>query len=259
MGSEETVRTFHSEECLQFIHQNYTPQRSLFFYQGKVRFERIIKVLEKWYDTFSFEGGQSTASAGITVYATGFDFATCPATEVIEEGHHQSHVLLGVPTFPIGHPDAAALALINNMLGGPGMNSRLNLALRERRGLVYNVESNLTHYTDTGYFSIYFGCDHNDVKRCLRLCQQEIDKMKNTPLSPTQLTAAKRQLQGQLGVSSANLENSAILMAKNMLRLGRVENLQQTCQRIDAVSPEQIMNVMNQLFDNDLLKTVIIQ
>ena len=182
-----------------------------------------------------------------------------PDSIVISSGHNQSHVLLGTTTYPIGHPNAAALALINNMLGGPGMNSRLNLALRERRGLVYNVESNVTTYTDAGYFSIYFGCDHQDVHRCLRLCHQQIEHLRLNPLTPAQLAAAKRQLCGQLGVGSANMENSAILMAKNLLRLGHVESLEETCPRIDAVTPEQITEVMNQLFNKERLISVVIE
>lgn len=258
LGSEETVRSFHSDDCLRFIRKNYIPQKSIFFFQGKVSFDRVVRMVEKWYD---FESKVERADEGIV------ERIKCKVERaesrvepfVISEGHHQSHVLLGAETYPIGHPNAAAVALINNLLGGPGMNSRLNLSLRERRGLVYNVESNVTNYTDAGYMGIYFGCDHNDVKRCLRLCHQEIERLGHSSLSPTQLAAAKRQLKGQLGVSSANLENNAILLAKNMLRLGRVESLEQACARIDAVTSEQITTVINQLFNKDLLKTIIIE
>lgn len=261
LGSEDTVRTFHSEECLQFIQENYTPQNAIFFFQGKEDFERVVRKLEKWYRPAQQVGedDKKTDSEPAPLAELDGDEGGIHAPFLLSEGHHQSHVLLGATTYPIGHPDAAALALINNILGGPGMNSRLNLSLRERRGLVYNVESNLTNYTDAGYFSIYFGCDHDDVRRCLRLCQQEIEHLGNTPLSLTQLTAAKRQLCGQHGVASANLENSAIMLAKNLLRLGRIETSEDTYQRINAVTPEQIMRIVNTLFGTDHLKAIIIQ
>ena len=277
LGSEETVRSFHSEDCLQFIHEYYTPQNAIFFFQGKAKFEQVVKKVEKYWtlrgvrseelgvrseklgvrSDFARPASRPDGNSSLLTPNSSLSEASSPI--VIHEGHHQSHVLLGARTYPIGHPNAAALALINNMLGGPGMNSRLNLTLRERRGLVYNVESNVTSYSDTGYFGIYFGCDHDDVKRCLRLCQQEIDRLASAPLSAMQLAAAKRQLKGQLGVSSANMENNAILLAKNMLRLGHCRSLEQTCAQIDNVSSELILTVMNQLFDKDLLRTVIIE
>ena len=274
LGSEETVRSFHSEQCLRFIADHYTSDRAVFFFQGKVGFDKVVRMVERHYElgeSFREQGaGFKVQVSGFKVQVSGSRFqgsgsrgATrsddMPEVITISEGHHQSHVLLGAETYPIGHPNAATVALINNILGGPGMNSRLNLALRERRGLVYNVESNVTSYTDTGYMGIYFGCDHDDVKRCLRLCHQEIERLAHAPLSPTQLAAAKRQLKGQLGVSSANMENNAILLAKNLLRLGRVDSLEQTCSRIDAITPELISTVMNQLFNKELLKTVIIE
>lgn len=273
LGSEETVRTFHSDDCLNFIRQNYTPQNSIFFFQGKVSLERVVKMVNQWYDPSDIIPTTETApksqldvecsdNASAQVFLSGnIGPLPTPVTKqfVISEGHHQSHVLLGTTSYPIGHPHAAALALINNILGGPGMNSRLNLALRERRGLVYNVESNVTTYTDAGYFSIYFGCDHSDVNRCLRICFQELEHLRTTPLTPTQLAAAKRQLCGQMGVSSANMENSAIFMAKNMLRLGHAESLEQTCARINAVTSELITQVINQLFNKERLITVIIE
>ena len=139
------------------------------------------------------------------------------------------------------------------------MNSKLNLALREKRGLVYTVESNINNYTDAGYFSIYFGCDHEDVSKCLKLCHSQLDHFRNVKMTSSQLAAAQRQLRGQLGVSMANLENNAIALAKNMLRLGHVESLEETCARIDAVTPDLMWEVANEVFDKSRLRTTIIQ
>ena len=252
LGSEETVRSFHSEACLDFIRQHYTTSHTLFFYQGNIAADKVVKSVEKWYearpDAMRTEGTLPVAATNVKAMSAD-----------AEPQHNQSHVILGAHAYPIGHENAAALALLNNILGGPGMNSRLNLALRERRGLVYTVESSITNYTDAGYFSIYFGCDHHDVNKCLKLCHAELDHFRNVSMTPTQLAAAQRQLRGQLGVSMANMENNAIALAKNMLRLGHVESLEETCARIDAVTPQQMLQVANEVFDKERLHVTIIQ
>lgn len=255
LGTEETVRNFHSEECLSFIRHHYTTSRTIFFFQGNIPLDRIVRTLEKWYeprpDFICTESDDKYAS--LNVIPTDKELGNT------ETSHNQAHVILGAPAYHIGHPNSAALALLNNILGGPGMNSKLNLALREQRGLVYTVESNINNYTDAGYFSIYFGCNHEDVSKCLKLCHTQLDHFRNIEMTPTQLAAAQRQLRGQLGISQANLENNAISLAKNMLRLGRVESLEETCARIDAVTPSLVQQVAYEVFDNSRLLTTIIQ
>lgn len=255
LGTEETVRNFHSKECLSFIRHHYTTSRAIFFFQGNIPLDRIVRTLEKWYeprpDFICTESDDKYAS--LNVIPTDKELGNTEAS------HNQAHVILGAPAYHIGHPNSAALALLNNILGGPGMNSKLNLALREQRGLVYTVESNINNYTDAGYFSIYFGCDHEDVSKCLKLCHTQLDHFRNIEMTPTQLAAAQRQLRGQLGISQANLENNAISLAKNMLRLGRVESLDETCARIDAVTPSLVQQVAYEVFDKSRLLTTIIQ
>lgn len=254
LGSEATVKGFHSEACLAFIRQHYTTSRTIFFYQGAIDLEKVVKAVEKWYE--KREGFDSADPILAAMSLTEEEPVDIPEEEPC---HNQSHVILGAPSYHIGHPNSAALALLNNILGGPGMNSRLNLSLREKRGLVYTVESNINNYTDAGYFSIYFGCDHHDVSKCLKLCHTELEHFRNITMTPAQLAAAQRQLRGQLGVSQANLENNAIALAKNLLRLGHVESLEETCSRIDAVTPELIQQVANEVFDKTRLRTTIIQ
>lgn len=246
LGSEETVRSFNHQRCLDFIAHNYTPNRMVFFAYGPMPWDKVVRMVEKYYDIDPSRNETSTTNTTVT-----------PAEEVMEaDSQHQSHCLLGCRTYPIGHPDGAALALLNNLLGGPGMNSRLNQQLREKRGLVYNVESNLTHYTDGGYLSIYFGCDQSDTERCLRLCRKELQKLLEQPLTPRQLQAAQQQYKGQLGISTANLENNALALAKGILRRGKVESLEEICSRIDAVTSTQIQRVAQELFGEKPLLVV---
>jgi len=249
LGSKQTVSRFNSEMCLRFIQANYTPSRMVFFSYGPTPWNKVVKALEKWFEPR--EEVTSPKELSIVNYPLSID-------EVPVSSYHQSHVILGAKSYPIGHRNAAALALVNNLLGGPGMNSRLNQELREKRGLVYSVESSLTNYTDTGYFSIYFGCDPNDKERCLKLCSKQLDALREKALTERQLAAAKKQLKGQLCIATANLENNAIALAKNLLRLRRVESLEHTCQRIDAVTSEQVQAVANEIFLSDKMQVIVL-
>lgn len=249
LGSEETVRRFNHDRCLDFIHRNYTPGRMIFFSYGPMSWQQVVRQVERYFDL------QPTAMTGTDgTSAPTSDIITTEPTEV--ESQHQSHCILGARTYPIGHPDAAALALLNNVLGGPGMNSRLSQQLREKRGLVYTVESNLTNYTDGGYMSIYFGCDPTDTERCMRLCRRELQRLIDSPLTPRQLRAAQQQYKGQLGIGTANLENNALTLAKSLLRLGRIDSLDQASARIDAVTSDQICRVAHELFADGRLVEV---
>lgn len=150
-----------------------------------------------------------------------------------------------------------ALYLLNNLLGGPGMNSRLNVALRERRGLVYNVESNLTAYTDTGTFCIYFGCDPDDVDLCTRLVYKELRRLRDTRLTTSQLAAAQKQLIGQIGVASDNNENNALGMAKTFLHYNRYESQEAICRRISQLTSDQLLEVANEMLGEDYLSELV--
>ena len=137
------------------------------------------------------------------------------------------------------------------------MNSRLNLALREHSGLVYNVESNLTSYTDTGVFSIYFGTDATEADRCIELSMKELDRLREHPLTTLQLSAAKKQIIGQIGVASDNFENTALGMAKTYLHYGEYEGAEALYRRIEAITSQQLWDIANELFRRDNLSVLI--
>ena len=146
-------------------------------------------------------------------------------TIVMQKNTHQAHVMIGTRAYDVNDDRRMPLYLLNNMLGGPGMNAKLNLALREHNGLVYTVESTMVAYGDTGTWSIYFGCDEHDVKRCLRLVRKELDKFMQKPLSDAQLKAAKKQIKGQIGVACDNRENFALDFGKSFLHYGWEKNV----------------------------------
>ena len=178
-------------------------------------------------------------------------------TIVMQKNTHQAHVMIGTRAYDVNDDRRMPLYLLNNMLGGPGMNAKLNLALREHNGLVYTVESTMVAYGDTGTWSIYFGCDEHDVKRCLRLVRKELDKFMQKPLSDAQLKAAKKQIKGQIGVACDNRENFALDFGKSFLHYGWEKNVDRLYEQVDEITAAQIQAVAQELFDKERLTTLI--
>ena len=253
LGQADQLRTYTTEDALRFTRRYYRPDNTVFFIYGDVDFKRIVRLV-------------SSAMAGIASQPETSDTTTAEVTnpsslepkEVIKDiGSHQAHVMLGTRSYDIHHPMRIALYLLNNILGGPSMNARLNLALRERNGLVYTVESSMVSYSDTGMWSIYFGCDPHDVKRCLRLVRRELDKVMQKPLTPTALRTAKQQLKGQIAIACDNREQFALDFGKSYLHYGWEKNVDRLFDSIDKVTSDDIKKVANELFAADRLSTLI--
>ena len=202
------------------------------------------------------EGEMSAAEYSLST----FHFPLSTQSSFIRKlGTHQAHVMLGTRAYDIHHPLRIPLYLLNNILGGPGMNARLNLSLRERNGLVYTVESTMVSYSDTGIWSVYFGCDPHDVKKCLHLVCRELDKVMQKPLSATQLHNAKRQLKGQIAIACDNREQFALDFGKSFLHYGWEKDITHLYDSIDKVTAEDIQKVANELFATEKLTTLIFQ
>ena len=165
--------------------------------------------------------------------------------------------MMGNIAYDMHNEKRMALYLLNNVLGGPSMNTRLNLSLRERHGLVYSVESSMVSYSDTGLWCVYFGCDAKDVRRCEHLVRKELDKLMNCPLSDAQLRAAKRQIKGQIGVACDNRESFALDFGKTFLHYGWKKNVESLMEDIDRITAEEIQQVAQEIFAEDRLTTLI--
>ena len=170
---------------------------------------------------------------------------------------HQAHVMIGCAAYGSKDDRRIALYFLNNLLGGPGMNSRLNIALRERRGLVYTVESTLTNYTDTSTWAIYFGCDAEDVDKCRRLVRKELDRLIEKPLTPPQFAAAMKQIKGQIGVACDNTENYILDTAKSFLHYNKFEGMNDTFHQLDKLTPQFLQQVAKEVFAPQNLTTLI--
>ena len=167
--------------------------------------------------------------------------------------------MIGNRAYNMFNPKRASLAILDNILGGPGMNSRLNISLRENKGLVYNIEANVTLYTDTGVFSIYFGTDHEDIEECISLVNQELKHLRDTSLTSAQLDAAKKQIKGQISIATDNKESVAMGMAKSFLHYNKYDSLEEIFERINAVTPSDILETANEIFDPNSLSSIIIR
>ena len=268
LGRADLLRTYSTADALRFTHRHYRPDNAVFFVYGDVDFKRLCERFTVYSLRFTDDytiGRESEGLAGIssvnckpsTVNYKPSTVNCKPSTVNKEIGSHQAHVMTGCRAYPFNDPRRMTLYLLNNILGGPGMNARLNLSLRERHGLVYTVESSMTAYSDMGVWSVYFGCDHHDVNRCLRLVRQELDRMMLRPLSASQLSAAKRQLKGQLAIACDNREQFAIDFGRSYLHHGHERDLDSLFARIDAVRAEDIQQVAGELFPADNLTTLI--
>ena len=291
LGTAEQVRSFKTEDALRFTRKLYRPDNAIFFAYGDIDFKKLVKLIRKALadddsgkvaenaansvgklaeeklpqisqitqisgDENSITTEKSVSSVGPENYpSVGKEIAG--QTIVMQKNTHQAHVMIGTRAYDVNDSRRMPLYLLNNMLGGPGMNAKLNLTLREHNGLVYTVESTMVAYGDTGIWSIYFGCDEHDVKRCLRLVRKELDKFMQKPLSEAQLKAAKKQIKGQVGVACDNRENFALDFGKSFLHYGWEKNVDRLYEQVDEITAEQIQAVAQELFDKDRLTTLI--
>ena len=258
LGTAEQVRRFTTEDALRFTQKLYRPDNAIFFAYGDIDFKKLVKLIGRALadSVGNKKSVSSVKSVGLENYpSVGEEIAG--QTIVVQKNTHQAHVMIGTRAYDVNDDRRMPLYLLNNMLGGPGMNAKLNLALREHNGLVYTVESTMVSYGDTGTWSIYFGCDEHDVKRCLRLVRKELDKFMQKPLSDAQLKAAKKQIKGQIGVACDNRENFALDFGKSFLHYGWEKNVDRLYEQVDEITAEQIQAVAQELFDKDRLTTLI--
>ena len=258
LGQADQLRTYTTADALRFVRRHYRPDNAVFFVYGDVDFKRLIKNLQ--FTVYGLQFTDDMLASPSSFLPKVYSSVNCkPSTVNKEIGTHQAHVMLGTLAYRFDDPRRMTLYLLNNILGGPGMNARLNLSLRERHGLVYTVESSMAAYSDTGVWSVYFGCDHHDIHRCLRLVRKELDRMMLRQLSASQLMAAKRQLKGQLAIACDNREQFALDFGRNFLHHGRERDLDVLFARIDAVTAEDIQQVAVELFPAEKLTTLMIK
>lgn len=240
LGTERSVSSFTPEKLRRFYERHYRIDNMVLFAQGRLDFDRFVSDAERLLTV-----RREVPAALDEVFA----LPTKVPTETIRRrGTHQCHVLLGGYGYSMHDPRRLALSILVNLLGGPGMSSRLNMALRERTGLVYHVECSYTAYSDTGIVGIYFGCTPASMERALTLVYEELDRLCEAPLLDSEVLATKRQLRGQLIVSADSREQTFLSMGKGYLHHGRVDSLDELCAKVDTVTVEDLYAVAQDVF-----------
>lgn len=239
LGKPELLERFTSADAKQFTTSHYNSHEMIFFLLGDFELKKVVRWAEK-----HFQIDNSTSKATSRIAPTNYKVQS----KTISRQTHQVHFLLGNQAYDYYHPNRLTFYLLNNILGGSGMNSLLNLSLREKHGLVYQVDAIYQPFSDTGMWSIYFGCDANDVDKCERLVRKELKKLCEIPISDKMLKQAKLQLMGQLAISNEINESRALTLGKSLLRFGQVDDLSVICQKLENITSARLLDVANEIF-----------
>lgn len=253
LGTKKTLRRISKSPdiALNWIKQHYRPERMVLFVLGNVTTKQVISAAERELAPLSPPLRGEAISLPFRE-GTGLGFS-----RTYRRHTHQTHIMLGSHAYSIGHPKQLTMYLLNNILGGGSMSSRLYLSLREKYGLVYNIDSQAVPLSDTGYWNIYLACEPQHKDHCLELCHKELKQLRDTTLTSAQLLRALRQLEGQMAISAENQENNALAMAKQMLYHHHAPAWQDTFAKVQQITPTQLQDVANEVFDAEKIYTLL--
>ncbi|MBR5854611.1 MAG: insulinase family protein [Paludibacteraceae bacterium] len=256
LGTKKTLRCISKSPdiALSWMQRHYRPERMVLFVQGNVSTKQVIAAAERELLTSS-----PIPDTQYPIPDSRYPITASPsgATRTYRRHTHQTHIMLGSHAYPIGHPKQLTMYLLNNILGGGSMSSRLYLSLREKYGLVYNIDSQAVPLSDTGYWNIYLACEPQHKDQCLELCHKELKQLRDTTLTSAQLQRALRQLEGQMAISAENQENNALAMAKQMLYYHHAPAWQETFAKVKEITPEQLQEVANEVFASEQIYTLL--
>jgi predicted Zn-dependent peptidase len=248
LGTQESVKGFTREDFQTFIDENLDTSKIVVSVVGNLDFKKVVRVVEKFLRDIPAKHKDRIRTSPL-VYSQ--------KIEVIEKGNNQAHVAIGRPSYALNDTKRLPFFALVNLLGGPGMNSRFNLSLREKHGLVYQIEASYTSYFDTGMFAIFFGTDPQNLNKSLRLIDKEMSSLKNRPLGQIQLKTLKEQLKGQLAMSEESKQGYMLMMAKSLLDLDKVEPITKIFADIDAITNPVLAELANEMFDENELSRLI--
>lgn len=248
LGNEAAVKSISREMILNFVERNYSPDRMVISSVGDIPFEKLVRLVEKYFACYA-RRGEPLVRIKPEIYV--------PRFVEVNKDTHQCHCIVGNVAYDNKEDKRLPLSLLMNLLGGSGMNTRLNLNIRERYGLAYNIEASYTPYSDTGICMIYFGCDRENADWCLDLCKREMRALYEEKLGPVQMKRAKTQMIGQLTISSENYENLMLSIGKSFLIYDKVDSLEDVYAQIGEITPEVLVQVAEEIFDERKLSVLI--
>lgn len=248
LGTSENINKFDRSSILQFIENNYHTDQMVVSSVGKMKFEKLVKYAEKYF-------GNAETKTRVNERKPFENYVPCNRTEIKDT--FQTHCILGNIAYDVQHPKRIVMVLLNNIIGGPAMNSRLNLALRERRGMAYNIESGYTAYTDTGLFNVYFGTDKENFDKAMTLINKEFKLLRDTKLGGVQLSKAKKQLLGQIAISTESHDDLMLAIGKSYLLYNQVDPLSEVFRKIEAITAEDVLEVANVILEENQMSTLV--
>lgn len=239
LGEPKTLRWLNGDKLHRFMQRTYNTDAMVFFSLSSLPINKVQRMAEKYLTDTPYGSRNFRRNAPIGYKA---------AQATFHKHTHQTHCMLGGLAYPIGHNSQLGLYLLNNILGGAGMNSMLNLAVREKKGLVYTIESNYTPLSDTGYWSVYFASDEKDKEQCIALINKQLKQLADKPMSVVTLRKYQRQLLGQMAIMAENQENNALSMAKQVLYQNVAPTWQSTYKKIEQLTPHELFSIANECF-----------
>ncbi len=248
LGTPGTIKAFNRNSIKRFMDRNHTTGEMLICSVGRIDFKELTHKVEKYFGEAPHSERLDTRQAFI---------GYTPIKQSICRQNHQAHCMLGNKADGLNSSRKTALSLLNNILGGPGMNSRLNMTIREKHGFCYNIESNYQPYTDAGVLNIYFGTDSAFLDKTMSLINKELTRLRDNKLGSLQLKRAKMQLTGQVAISFESNLYEMLFNGKNFLNLDKTDTLEDINKRIDAVTTEQIIELANEVFADDMMSVLI--
>jgi predicted Zn-dependent peptidase len=248
LGEKEKILSFKKEDVQAFIGREYSGEQIVICSAGGIDFNKLVRMAERYFLSIPSSGNDKNR---VAPHATG------TFNKALERPALQVHCMIGNTAYHRKDPRRVPLILLTNMLGGPALNSRLNLSIRERYGYAYNIDSSYQTYTDTGVFCIYVGTDNGFLDKCIRLIHKELDTLRKVKLGTLQLGQAKKQLMGQIALSWDSNLSRMLASGKNFMHDNRLDTLPEIAERIGSVTAEEIMDVSNQVFEKGKLSTLI--
>ena len=248
LGDIEQVQKFRRNDIFRFINRNYSAREMVIASAGNIGFDKLVRLSEKYFGGIRFSENSSRRDP--------YKNYKCSRREENKESY-LTHAIVGNLAYSRDHPKRIPLALITNLLGGPALNSRLNLTIREKYGYAYNIEANYQPYSDTGVFGVYIGSDKNHIDKSLKLVNKEFTKLRKSKLGTIQLHRAKKQITGQLAISLESKLNDMLSMAKSHLHDSQVKSIDDVMAEIESIKAEEIQEVANEILNPNLISTLI--
>ena len=248
LGTRKNILKFNRDSIHKFIENNYHTDQIVISSVGNFDFNELIKLLDRYFG----ETPEKLRKPSRKMFNN-----YIPESRSIEKKTFQAHCIIGNIAYDIQHKRRIVMVLLNNILGGAAMNSRLNLALRERRGMAYNVESSYTAYTDTGLFNVYFGTDKENLDKAVALVQKEFKLLRDKKLGAIQLSKAKKQLIGQIAISTESHEDLMLAIGKSFLLFNKVDPLRVVYNKIEAITTEDLLEVANLTLNEKQMSTLV--